>query len=509
MTNHRSIIFASALLAASLFFVLAPHASANCSPSLGGDHTITSNCSFTGSVNGVDNGNLTVNAGVTLTINANQTIAFNAGKSITVNGAIAISASGAQIKQTNLWIYDFDGDGYTNNSMDMIAQDSKPANYERRSTRTATGDCNDTSASAWQNLSGYTDADSDGYGTGSLQSVCSGSSLASGYTNNNNTDCNDTIGSVYRTVPVAWDWDVDQDGYTYTDTNSPSGSGCVGGNTTIGGRTYYYDNLNGYSVLAWSQRLLTNGFNNYDCNDTNASVAANKHLDADGDGYGINTVACVAVGTAGYVNDGTDCSDANANIYQNQSVATDSDQDGYSIDSASTQCVGGSTTASSRTYYKNASGGYSFIAQGNIIGTNDCYDSSANARPNQTAFFSTNRGDGSFDYNCDGSVTKGTNNGEGGDAYCNTTPSPTPSDSLMRSATGASCADGAGFSYCPTANIVSYSPGNIACGTAFPGRLVSTPLISGQGWEFYAFGALCTGNSIGRYAYNVTTQTCR
>ena len=36
----------------------------------------------------------------------------------------------------------------------------------------------------------------------------------------------------------------------------------------------------------------------------------------------------------------------------------------------------------------------------------DCYDSNANAHPGQTAWYSTNRGDGSFDYNCDGSQTQ-------------------------------------------------------------------------------------------------------
>lgn len=38
--------------------------------------------------------------------------------------------------------------------------------------------------------------------------------------------------------------------------------------------------------------------------------------------------------------------------------------------------------------------------------TLDCYDNNANAKPGQTAYFGTNRGDGSFDYDCDGSVTR-------------------------------------------------------------------------------------------------------
>lgn len=37
---------------------------------------------------------------------------------------------------------------------------------------------------------------------------------------------------------------------------------------------------------------------------------------------------------------------------------------------------------------------------------NDCYDSNINVHPGQTEYFTTNRGDGSFDYNCDNVATK-------------------------------------------------------------------------------------------------------
>ena len=37
------------------------------------------------------------------------------------------------------------------------------------------------------------------------------------------------------------------------------------------------------------------------------------------------------------------------------------------------------------------------------LDTDDCYDSSANAHPGQTTYFEVDRGDGSYDYNCDGS----------------------------------------------------------------------------------------------------------
>lgn len=38
--------------------------------------------------------------------------------------------------------------------------------------------------------------------------------------------------------------------------------------------------------------------------------------------------------------------------------------------------------------------------------TADCYDSNANAKPGQTTYYTTNRGDGSFDYDCDSTQTR-------------------------------------------------------------------------------------------------------
>jgi len=36
-----------------------------------------------------------------------------------------------------------------------------------------------------------------------------------------------------------------------------------------------------------------------------------------------------------------------------------------------------------------------------VLNGNDCDDAAANVRPNQTAYFSAPRTDGTFDYNCD------------------------------------------------------------------------------------------------------------
>ena len=77
---------------------------------------------------------------------------------------------------------DNDGDGY----------DGKTADCSSGT------DCNDANAAVWQLLTGYVDADGDGYTVGSAVSVCSGNSLPSGYTVMSlGTDCNDNDAAVY------------------------------------------------------------------------------------------------------------------------------------------------------------------------------------------------------------------------------------------------------------------------------------------------------------------------
>ncbi len=60
----------------------------------------------------------------------------------------------------------------------------------------------------------------------------------------------------------------------------------------------------------------------------------------------------------------------------------DSDGDGYGVGAAQTFCDS--------------------LPAGYVSNNQDCYDSNANAKPGQTSYFTTNRGDGSFDYNCNG-----------------------------------------------------------------------------------------------------------
>ncbi len=46
--------------------------------------------------------------------------------------------------------------------------------------------------------------------------------------------------------------------------------------------------------------------------------------------------------------------------------------------------------------------GAGYVRRYTLMGANDCYDANANAKPGQTNYFTTNRGDGSFDYDCNG-----------------------------------------------------------------------------------------------------------
>lgn len=108
------------------------------------------------------------------------------------------------------------------------------------------------------------------------------------------------------------------------------------------------------------------------------------YRDADGDGYGVaspTTTACTQ--PAGYASNFSDCNDSNASVYRTVAGYRDGDFDGYGYGSYQT-CVGDWV---------------SYVAN-----NTDCYDSNASARPGQTQCFSSHRGDGSFDYNCDGSA---------------------------------------------------------------------------------------------------------
>jgi hypothetical protein len=78
-----------------------------------------------------------------------------------------------------------------------------------------------------------------------------------------------------------------------------------------------------------------------------------------------------------------DCDDNNASVYAGNTYYIDRDGDGYG------------------DYY--TAGTLSCTQPSGYVANNgDCYDYNVNARPGQSSYFGSNRGDGSFDYDCSG-----------------------------------------------------------------------------------------------------------
>ena len=144
-------------LFAVFFLLISQPVLASCaSVSMGGDYAVSASCTFAGTVDGVDNGNITVNTDQTLTVGAGQTIVWGPGKSLVINGSIAINSTG-QLKQTRLWVKDSDGDGYPTTDTPIAQTDSPGAGYVYRNqvdvsityTSDMTYDTNDTSITVY------------------------------------------------------------------------------------------------------------------------------------------------------------------------------------------------------------------------------------------------------------------------------------------------------------------------------------------------------------------------
>jgi len=101
-----------------------------------------------------------------------------------------------------------------------------------------------------------------------------------------------------------------------------------------------------------------------------------------------------------------DCHPLNPNIHFYQTVGTDKDGDLYITEaSANSMCVGDSSNFPYEApHYKDGAGNYTQLGVLDIVGINDCYDSGLYdwlVHPDQTEYFNHDRGDDSFDFNCD------------------------------------------------------------------------------------------------------------
>ena len=200
-----------------------------------------------------------------------------------------------------------------------------------------------------------------------------------------------------NTVPMSWTdpcTSLGDHGTTKTiDSPCPIGSGVDGidegnivlsgtGSITMNGGTFI--RTPGYNMTFSGGSLILQG--------GEVREAYIYYNDADGDGYGSGYDWSASSTYAGHVraNSATsdsDCADAsgggNENVYQNiGSLSSDNDQDGWTDTSAASRCVGGSTTISSRTYYNDTAGAYTWVNDSQKLGTSDCNDGSSSVQVN-------------------------------------------------------------------------------------------------------------------------------
>jgi hypothetical protein len=214
-------------------------------------------------------------------------------------------------------------------------------------------DCDDTDASVRPGLVWYADMDDDGFGDSESATEACAEPL--GFTADD-SDCNDEDSTIYPgAIEVCDDIDNDCDGVT-------DGADAVG--------------------------------------------AVTSYRDLDGDGYGDPIMSQTECGTPdGYVADDTDCDDTDSAVSPSSPEicdGADNDCDDESDEEGADGCTwyfldadddGYGTTDTSCTC--SPTGDYTSSIHG------DCYDSRADVNPTHTAFHTSDRGDGSFDYNCD------------------------------------------------------------------------------------------------------------
>lgn len=97
----------------------------------------------------------------------------------------------------------------------------------------------------------------------------------------------------------------------------------------------------------------------------------------------------------------TDCADSSYNMTNQCCVAN-----GAACASNGTCCSSICGTNADGDSYFSAAAGTTGICQAGALAYTDCYDGNANAYPGSTYCGSVNRGDGSFDYNCDSVSSK-------------------------------------------------------------------------------------------------------
>jgi len=148
--NKNVLLLITTIL--GIIFVLIPSAVAiSCtSPTDGSNYTISENCAPSGSVLGVEDGDITINQDRTLTLNENQVLVFNPNKVLRIYGVIVKSASESRIEKSFMWMEDKDGDGWAYATSTIQISNTQPSSgWVRRNTiRSMTvADCDDNALS--------------------------------------------------------------------------------------------------------------------------------------------------------------------------------------------------------------------------------------------------------------------------------------------------------------------------------------------------------------------------
>lgn len=312
----------------------------------------------------------------------------------------------------NMWFYalsDADNDGYFQVDTNIFVKGcSAPEPYTERT------DCDDKNQNVFLTRLLYTDRDGDGFGYGPQLPTCISApeEVPTGFSVND-LDCDDQQSTIKSQGSITVYVDNDQDGY-------------------------------GVGEPMMGCPSSTRSLNNTDCDDSNAAAFTPRQLyiDADQDGYGVGALTNVCANPSnaplGYSTNNTDCNDANSQVYTLGSFYLDNDGDRHGTGAIlgqecvnpnalppnrgldNTDCNDSDPTGWTwRTYFPqdNDQDGYGVgVSQvtlctgdaptlGGTRGGGDCNDSDPNKFPGQPNFF-TEATFGSFDYNCDGKVTR-------------------------------------------------------------------------------------------------------
>ena len=203
----------------------------------------------------------------------------------------------------------YDGIDQNCDGVDLVDVDGDEFN----SVLVGGSDCDDSDISKWQILQGYNDSDGDGFGSGNLLSVCSGSNLSKIFVSVSG-DCNDGDALVNPNITeIAYDG-IDQncDGVDLVDVDGDGYNSILVGGSDCDDSDYVI-NIGAIEVP-------------YDGIDQNCDGV--DLVDVDGDGFN-----SVLVG-------GSDCDDSDISKWQILQGYNDSDRDGFGSGSLLNVCSG-------------------------------------------------------------------------------------------------------------------------------------------------------------------------